>query len=77
MLKKIPLCLIVLSMLSGCANFGTTTLDNESQINQVAEDKARKKRVLLTIGGIVLAGAIIAHEAQDGTQDALRDAVRP
>lgn len=38
---------------------------------------AHIQKAILTIGGIILLGAIIANEAEDGAKDALRDAIRP
>lgn len=74
-IKQITISLCVLTTLTGCATVPTAGPDNEEQME--TEARSRTKNTLLTIGGILLLGAIIANEAEDGAKDAARDATRP
>ena len=74
-LKKFPISLCVQTTLSGCATVQTAGPDSEEQVETDA--RSRTKNTLLTIGGILFLGAIIANEAEDGAKDAVRDAARP
>jgi uncharacterized protein YceK len=77
MLRKLTISLCALSMLSGCATVQSAGPGGEGPVDIEAHDTSRKKNILWTIGGILLLGAIIVSEAEDGAQDAVRDAVRP
>ena len=74
-LKRLTISLCVLATLSGCATVQTAGPDNEEQV--ATEAGSRTKNTLLTIGGILLLGVIIANEAEDAATDAARDASRP
>ena len=74
-IKQITISMCVLSTLAGCATVQPAGPDNEEQVD--VEAKARTKNTLLTIGGFLLLGAIIANESEDGAKDAVRDAARP
>ena len=74
-MKKITVSMCVLSTLAGCATVQPAGPDNEEQLE--VEAKSRMKNTLLTIGGILILGAIVANEAEDGAKDAVRDAARP
>ena len=74
-IKKIAMSMYVLTTLAGCASVQSAGLGNEEQVE--IEAKSRTKNTILTIGGILLLGAIIANEAEDGAKDAARDATRP
>lgn len=77
MLRKLTISLCGLSMLSGCATVQSAGPGDEGRVDIQAHDKSRKKNILWTIGGVLLLGAIIVSEAENGAQDAVRDAVRP
>ncbi len=77
MLKKLTISFCALSMLSGCATVQSAGAGGEGHGDIEAHDKSRKKNIMWTIGGILLLGAIIVGEAEDGARDAVRDATRP
>ncbi|MDH3432446.1 MAG: hypothetical protein OEM60_01185 [Gammaproteobacteria bacterium] len=74
-MKQITIGLYVLTTLAGCATVQPAGPDNEESVE--IEAKSRTKSTLLTIGSILLVGAIIVSEAEDGAKDAVRDAARP
>ena len=74
-MKQIAIGLCVLTALVGCATVQPAVPDNEEWVD--IEAKSRTKSTLLTIGGILLVGAIIVSEAEDGAKGAARDAARP
>lgn len=77
MLRKLTISLCALSVLSGCATVQSAGPGGDGHVDIEAHDKSRKKNILWTIGGVLLLGAIIVSEAENGAQDAVRDAVRP
>ena len=74
-MKQITIGLFVLTMIAGCATVQPAGPDIEGQAE--TETRSRTKSVLLTIGSILVLGAIIVSEAENGAQDAVRDATRP
>ena len=74
-MKQLTIGIFVLTTLGGCATVPSAGTDKDEQA--VVESKSRTKNTILTIGGILLLGAIIANEAQDSARDAVRDATRP
>ena len=76
-MKRITVGVCALATLAGCANVQSAGPGNEEQVVVEADSKSRTNKTLLTIGGILLLGAIIANEAGDNVEDAVRDAVRP
>lgn len=70
--KQLAVGLILLTTLAGCAAVPPTGPDNEGQAE--IGSTSRTKNVLLTIGGVLLVGAIIANEAGDNVRDGIRDA---
>ena len=76
-LKKLTISLFVLGNLSGCATVQPSGAHNEEYVDIDAETATRKRNTLLTIGGILLLGAIIANEAENNVEGAVRDAARP
>lgn len=76
MLKKLTIGLCALSALSGCATVRSAAPGSDGLVDIEAEDTSRTKNIILTIGGILLLGAIIVNEAEDGVNDAVREAAR-
>lgn len=74
-MKQLTLSIFVLTTLAGCATVPSAGTDKDEQA--VIESKSRTKNTILTIGGILLLGAIVANEAEDSAKDAARDATRP
>ena len=70
--SQLAVGLILLTTLAGCAAVPSHGPDNEGQVEIGSESRTRN--VLLTIGGVLLLGAIIANEANDNVRDAVRDA---
>lgn len=70
--KQLAVGLILLTTLAGCAAVPSIGPDNEVQAE--IGSTSRTKNVLLTIGGVLLVGAIIANEAGDNVRDGIRDA---
>lgn len=75
--KHISIALCALSMLSGCATFQPEPLGMTEPVESRSETKSRKKATWITVGALVLLGAVIVHEGQDGVQDAVRDVNLP
>lgn len=74
-LKPLLLTLCGLSLLSGCATTQPPFVIDAPNTEQKSEK--RMGRTLLTLGGLLLVGAIVANEARDGAQDAIRGANLP
>ena len=74
-MKQLTMTIFVSTTLAGCATVPSAGPDDSE--NVVNESKSRTMNTILTIGGILLLGAIIANEAEDGAKDAVRDATRP
>lgn len=73
-MKQITVVVYALTTLAGCATVHPVDPSHEEQTE--IEAKSRTRNTLLTIGGILLLGAIIVSEAEDGAKDAVRDATR-
>ncbi len=80
--------LFVLSVLAGCAagrseeprDAEFLLIDGSGEAQQSPsdiEDKRSARKTILTIGGILLLGAILANEIEENVEDAIEDAVRP
>lgn len=74
-MKQLTTSIFVLTTLAGCATAPSAGPDNDEKV--VIESKSRTMNTILTIGGILLLGAIIANEVEDGAEDAVRNATRP
>ena len=78
---RVTVGLIVLGLLSGCASVPPVVVDEEAPMAFDDEPEKntgnRTRNTLLTIGGILVLGAILANEIEDNTRDAVRDAARP
>jgi len=75
MIKKATISLCVVATFAGCATVPAPGSADDGQVE--IEASSHRKNTLLTIGGILLLGAIIANEGADGARDAARDAARP
>ncbi len=79
MMERLALLLYVLATLGACA----TVPSSDPPADTIADERVetdhgtRTKRAMLAIGGALLLVAVIAHEAEDGTKDAVRDAIDP
>lgn len=71
-IRKAILGLCIAVTLTGCATTPNAGYGN----TQPSDERARifSKKSLWTVGGILLVGAILAHEGADGVRDSVRDA---
>lgn len=76
-LRKLTLSLCVLVMLSGCATGLSAGPGDDEHLLVDVEEQPRTRNVVITIGAILLLGAVIANEVEDNVEDAVRDAARP
>jgi len=76
-LQKVTAGLCVLATLSGCAAGPTVGPGDDEHVLIDVEDQPRSRNVVITIGAILLLGAVIANEVADNVDDAVRDAARP
>lgn len=74
-MKQLTISIFVLTTLAGCATVPSAGTDKDEQA--VVVPKSHTKNTILTIGGILLLGAIIANEAENNVRDAVKDANRP
>lgn len=77
LLKKLTVSLCVLATMSGCASMQYGGTGTGAHLEEETRANSRTRNVILTIGGILLVGAILANEAGDNVKDAVRDAARP
>lgn len=87
-LTRFMTIIVILGALTGCAGVQTDSLreeeflliegsgDEDHRLID-AEDKQGKRNTVLTIGAILILGAIIANEVEDNVEDAVRDAASP
>ena len=74
LIKKIAVGVIMLATMTGCATVPDPAWDDQPADTETA---SRTKKTLITIGGILLLGVILANTAEDNVEDAVRDATGP
>ena len=74
-MKQTTISLCVLLILTGCATVQSAAPDNDERVE--TETSSRTKKTLLAIGGALILGAVIVNEAEDGAEEAVKDAARP
>ena len=73
-IRKTIVCILITITVSGCAVVPESPWSG-SEENSKALSKPTK--TLLVLGGVLLVGAIVASQAENNIEDALRDTVRP
>ena len=74
LLKKIAISVLVMATMTGCAT-APGPVWAEQPVD--TETTSPTKKTLITIGGILLLGVILANVAEDNVEDAVRDAAGP
>ncbi len=87
-LMRFMTSIVILGVLGGCAAVQPDSLREEEYLlvdssgdedHLLIEEKEKrgKRNTVLTIGAILILGAIIANEVEDNVDDAIRDAASP
>lgn len=72
-IKKIGISLFVLATLAGCATVPEPVAEENSEDTQKSSGTTK---TLLTIGGVLVLGAILIDAVDDNVEDAVRGATR-
>ena len=75
--KKLLIAVCLLATLSGCVAGPAASPRDDEQVPIDVNERAGARNIVITIGSILVLGAIIANEAGNNVEDALRDVGRP
>ena len=73
--KQLVVAACLLALASGCATAPSTSPENAA-VSPNNKD-ARTRNVLLAVGGLLVVGAILVNEAEDGVEQAVRQVTLP
>ena len=73
-IKKTAVSLVVLALMAGCATVPDPVRDDKPVDT---ETSSRATKTIVTIGGLLLLGAIIANEVENDVDKAIKNAARP
>ena len=71
---RLVLSALLLAMMTGCASLPPTPPEHELADRESA---LRSNKKIWTIAAILVVGAILVHEVEDGVQDSLRQVSPP